>query len=69
MHIDLNSANATLKTLEFFYDKLLESSIILFDDYGWHGFEETRLTIDDFFSDKTGTLQVLPTGQALYFKK
>ncbi|MEC0227962.1 class I SAM-dependent methyltransferase [Paenibacillus alba] len=69
LHIDLNSTNSTLAALQFFYPSLDNGSMILFDDYGWMGFNETKETIDQFFSDKPGVLLKFPTGQAIYFYK
>ena len=66
LHIDLNSNNATLKTLEFFYNKIIHNGVILFDDYG--GFDDTRKIIDNFFKDKKGHFVSLPTGQAIFYK-
>jgi len=68
LHIDLNSAKPTLSSLEFFYSRLVNGGIILFDDYGWLGYEDTKKIIDKFFSDKPGIILKLPTGQAFYFK-
>ena len=68
MHIDLNGAKPTLSMLNYFHDKILKGGVILFDDYGWRGYEDTRKTIDKFFETKKGTLFPLPTGQAIYFK-
>ena len=66
LHIDLNSSVATLKALEFFYDKIEHNGVILFDDYG--GFEETRKAIDNFFKNKKGNFLNLPTGQGVFYK-
>lgn len=66
LHIDLNSNAATLKTLEFFYEKIVHNGVILFDDYG--GFEETRKIIDNFFENKKGHFLNLPTGQGIFYK-
>jgi O-methyltransferase len=68
LHIDLNSALATEKALEFFYDKLLPGGVVLFDDYSWEGYEDTKKTIDSFFCSKNVDLLHFPTGQALVFK-
>lgn len=68
LHIDLNSAIPTKATLEFFFTKLIHGGIILFDDYAWDGYEDTKYVIDEFFSDKEGILLKLPTGQAIYFQ-
>jgi len=67
LHIDLNSSKPTLATLEFFYPRLLSGGVIVFDDYGWRGYEDTKKVVDSFFSDKPGIIQKLPTGQAIYF--
>lgn len=67
LHIDLNNAKATVDCLEYFYPKMSANSIILFDDYGWIHYEDTRNEIDRFFKSKPGVLQVLPTSQAIYF--
>ena len=69
LHIDLNSAKATLETLHFFYPILISGGIILFDDYGWMEYGETKKIIDEFLQDKPGLLQKLPTGQAIFYKK
>ena len=63
LHIDLNSTESTLASLEFF-DKLKPHGIILFDDYG--GFEETRKVIDEFLSNKKGHFLNSPTGQGIF---
>ena len=68
LHIDLNSAVATEEALSFFWPRLLENGVIIFDDCGWSHFEETRKTVAGFLNDKPGTLMPLPTGQALYFR-
>ena len=67
LHIDLNSAEATISALEFFYERIVNNGIILFDDYG--GFEKTRIKIDNFFSDKRGHFINFPTGQGIFYKK
>lgn len=68
LSIDLNSANATLSTLNFFFPRLVRGGVILFDDYGALGHSETKKLVDIFFSDKPGTLMKLPTGQAIYYR-
>lgn len=67
LHIDLNSAKPTESALEFFYPRLVVGGVILFDDYGWDAYEDTKNTIENFFKDKPGILMKIPTGQAIYF--
>ena len=69
LHVDLNSSLATKETLKFFYDKIESGGIILFDDYAYEGYEDTRIVVDDFLNNKNGQFFQLPTGQAIFFKK
>ena len=69
LHIDLNAVNPTMNTLEFFHPKLLKNGVILFDDYGWDGYIDTKIALDQYFKDRPGMLFKLPTGQALYFNQ
>jgi len=68
LHIDLNSSMPTLKTLEYFLPKLLPGGVVLFDDYGWKKYEETKAVADKLCSKFDGLLMPLPTGQAIFFK-
>ena len=69
LHIDLNSSIPTLKCLEFFYDKIEINGLIIFDDYGWKGYEDTKEVIDIFLNHKKGVFFQFPTGQAVFIKK
>jgi len=68
LHIDLNSSKPTTDALAFFYERIPLGGVILFDDYGWHGYIESKQAIDKFLVEKGGSLLPLPTGQAIYFK-
>ena len=67
LHIDLNAVKPTISALEFFLPKLVIGGVIIFDDYGSIGHPDTKIEIDQFFSDKSGILMKSPTGQAIYF--
>lgn len=67
MHIDINAAIPTMAALKFFWQRLARGGVVLFDDYGWTGYEEMKDQIDAFFADKPGIFLKLPTGQAIYF--
>ena len=68
LHIDVNSAKTTLEILEFFYPRLISNGIILFDDYGWSAYNETRKIVDKFLNEKDGILFISPTGQSIFYK-
>lgn len=68
LYLDLNSSRPTLMALEFFYERMDSGGIILFDDYAWHSFLDTKLIVDQFLVGKVGVLLPLPTVQAMFFK-
>ena len=68
LHVDVNSAKTTLEILEFFYPRLVSGGVILFDDYGWTSYNETKKIIDKFLNTKDELLYVSPTGQGICFK-
>lgn len=68
IHIDLNSSMPTIATLDLFWDKLQKGGLVLLDDFGWSGYEDTRKSVEFWVKDKDCTLLHMPTGQALIFK-
>ena len=68
LHIDLNAALPTEAALRVLFDRVLPGGVILFDDYGWPGWHDTKVTIDGFLDGKRGLLLPVPTGQAMFFK-
>jgi O-methyltransferase len=68
LHIDLNSALPTAAALSALFDRMPRGSVILFDDYGWVGWHDTKVAIDSFLEGRHGLLLPLPTGQAMFFK-
>lgn len=69
MHIDLNSATPTIAALDFFWDKMATGGVVLLDDYGWPGYEDTRDMVIAWADGKKGQILPLPTGQAMIFKQ
>jgi len=67
LHIDLNSSQTTLETMEFFYSKIVENGIMIFDDYGM--FETTKEVVDNFLKNKIGHFISYPTGQGMFIKR
>jgi len=67
LSIDMNSSEPELKTLEYFYDKVVPGGIIYFDDYGWE-YPELRKVVDKFFSSKPETLLHFPSGNSIVVK-
>ena len=67
IHIDLNSSEATLNALNFFYEKINSGGVIIFDDYARIASEKE--IIDKFFLNKEGNFISIPTGQSIFIKK
>jgi hypothetical protein len=67
LHIDLNSVMPTVAALDFFVPRMPKGSVVLFDDFGWEGYNTTKQAVVDFFASKPGSLMPFPTGQAIYF--
>jgi len=69
IHIDLNVAEPTRLVCEQLWPRLARGGVILFDDYGWLGFEDTKRVVDGFVDATTGALLLkMPTAQALLLK-
>lgn len=69
LHIDLNNAEAEAFAIERLAPRLVEGSIVLFDDYGGPGGEE-QAKVHRKFANRLGLpLLELPTGQALILYK
>lgn len=67
-HIDLNAAAPTRHVLEDAYERLAPGGVVVFDDYGWAGYEDQRATIEEFMASRPETLIALPTGQGMFTK-
>ena len=52
IHIDVDLYEPTLKSLEFFYPRLVEGGIIVCDDYNSKYFSGSKKAWDEFFSNK-----------------
>ena len=68
MHIDLNSSIPTIASLDYFWDRLLPGGIVLFDDFAWPGYEDTRTEVEKWCHSRGQDLFQFPTGQAAIFK-
>ena len=68
LHIDLNAAPPTAAVLDTLYGRMPRGGVILFDDYGWRDYQETKAVVDRFADANDGLLLPMPTGQAIFFK-
>lgn len=61
VHIDVDLYEPTLKSLEFFYPKLVDGGIIVCDDYNFKHFNGSKKAWDEFFSDKKVKINFAPS--------
>ncbi|PTM40352.1 macrocin-O-methyltransferase TylF [Bosea sp. 124] len=66
--IDMNIAAPERAALEFFWDKIVPGGIVLFDDYGWAGYEAQKEAHDKFAMTKGLQIFNLPTSQGMLIK-
>lgn len=66
--IDLNSAEADLRSFMFIYPLLSRGAHVIFDDYGSNRYAETQKKLDAFLADKGERILELPTMQGLFIK-
>jgi O-methyltransferase len=67
-HIDLNAAAPTEHVLRHVHERLVPGGVVVFDDYGWRGYEDQRARIDAFYAERPEEVVALPTGQAIVLK-
>jgi hypothetical protein len=65
VHVDADMYRSVLDSCAFFYPRLAQGGMILFDDYGFASCPGVRKAADEFFADKRHGPIYLPTGQAL----
>lgn len=66
--LDMNITIPERAALEFFWDKIVPGGIVLFDDYGWAGYEAQKDAHDEFARSKGLQIFNLPTSQGMLIK-
>jgi O-methyltransferase len=69
LSMDMNNAFAEIKSIEFFWDKIVKHGIVLLDDYAYaEAQREQKNAWDNFAKSKNFDILTLPTGQGLIIK-
>lgn len=68
LHIDMNSSKSELAALEYLYDRVSDYGIIVFDDFGWLGYDQQTYREIEFMAKRGQNIMELPTGQGLLIK-
>jgi len=69
VHVDVDLYDSAKSSCEFFYDRLVNHGMMVFDDYGFQDYSgSAKRAVDEFLQDKLEEPIVLPTGQCLMIK-
>ncbi len=69
VHIDVDIYRSIKDCCEFFYERMIKGGIMIFDDYGFQGYElAAKKAVDDFFIGKPEIPITLRNGQCLVLK-
>lgn len=70
VHVDVDLYEPARDCCRFFYDRLSKKGIMIFDDYGIEGFEDSmKRAVDEFFKDKPERPISLRSGQCVVLKE
>jgi predicted O-methyltransferase YrrM len=68
LHLDLNSSKGEIAALEVLFDRVSPGGLVVFDDYGWSGYQAQQVAEDAFMRQRGHRILELPTGQGLLIK-
>lgn len=68
VHIDVDLYDPTKASLEFFYPRMVDRGVLLFDDYGHVTCPGARKAIDEFFQSRPEKVVELTCGQAFVIR-
>lgn len=69
LHIDMNSSKSEIAALEHLFDKVSPGGIIVFDDFGWFGYDKQTYAEIEFMKQRGHYIMELPTGQGMLIKR
>ncbi len=69
LHLDMNSSKSEIAALEVLFDRVSLGGVIVFDDYGWVGYEAQQRAEDAFMNARAQRILELPTGQGLLIRQ
>lgn len=69
LHIDMNSSRSEIAALEHLFDKVTKGGIIVFDDFGWMGYDRQTVAEIEWLKNHNHKILELPTGQGMVIKK
>ena len=68
LHLDMNSSTPEVAALDALWPRLTRGAVVLFDDWGYRGFEPQHEAMSSCARDHELPIASLPTGQGLLLK-
>jgi hypothetical protein len=68
LHLDMNSSAPEVAALEYLWERLVPGAVVLFDDYGYRGYEAQRHALGALARRRDIPIASLPTGQGLLIR-
>lgn len=68
LHIDMNSSKSEIAALEHLFDNVVKGGIIIFDDFGWMGYDKQTYAEIEWLENRSHKILELPTGQGMVIK-
>jgi O-methyltransferase len=68
VHIDVDIYQSNWDCCEYFYPRMVDGGVMLFDEYAFAAARGEKEAVDRFFADKSESPMTLPTGQAVVLK-
>jgi predicted O-methyltransferase YrrM len=64
----MNSSASELAALEHLFDRVSPGGVVIFDDFGWMGYDKQTVAEIDFMRERGHDILELPTGQGMVIK-
>ena len=68
VHIDVDIYKSVKDSLEFFYSRMIEGGVMVFDDYGWKNCPGIKKAISEFLLEKRGIPIIVAKYQCVLLK-
>jgi SAM-dependent methyltransferase len=68
LHVDLNHAPSDQAVVRHLWPRISPGGVLVYDDYGFPGFESSRLVADELSREFSASLLCSPTGQGVVVK-
>lgn len=63
VHVDCDIYPSVLDCCKYFYPRLVDNGVMIFDDYGFPTTPGAKIAVDEYFDDKVCEKRVIETGQ------